>query len=200
MSDTKAPRRTQAQRREESSQAVLDSATRLFGERGYANTSLEDIAADCNLTIRPIYHYFGNKKALFEAVNERMEQRILHSMSAARGSVSLESAMRDSWRGYLDLCDDPAFRQIVLVDGANVLGRERWASSVVSQRALAMLQAERDQSQSDFRSELVSRVLMGAFTEAAVMVAAAEDLESAKVEAEELMVNLSMALLGGSHQ
>ena len=200
MSDTKAPRRTQAQRREASSQAVLDSATRLFGERGYANTSLEDIAADCNLTIRPIYHYFGNKKALFEAVNERMEQRILHSMGAARGSVSLESAMRDSWRGYLDLCDDPAFRQIVLVDGANVLGRERWASSVVSQRALAMLQAERDQSQSDFRSELVSRVLMGAFTEAAVMVAAAEDLESAKVEAEELMVNLSMALLGGSHQ
>ena len=31
----------------------------------------------------------------------------------------------------------------------------------------------------------------------AFMVAAAEDLESAKVEAEELMVNLSMALLGG---
>ncbi|MEP1470165.1 MAG: helix-turn-helix domain-containing protein [Halieaceae bacterium] len=60
----------------ESSGALLDSATRLFGEQGYHNTSLEDIAADCQLTLRPIYHYFGNKKSLFAAVNKRMEQRM----------------------------------------------------------------------------------------------------------------------------
>ena len=35
------------------------------GEKGYADTSLEAIAADCGLTIRPIYHYFGNEKDLF---------------------------------------------------------------------------------------------------------------------------------------
>ena len=64
MNKSTAQRRTQAQRREETQQAVLDSASRLFGEKGYAGTSLEEIAADCGLTIRPIYHYFGNKKAL----------------------------------------------------------------------------------------------------------------------------------------
>ena len=68
MSNTPAKRRTQEQRRNESRQAVLDSACRLFGDKGYADTSLEEIAADCGLTIRPIYHYFGNKKALFAAV------------------------------------------------------------------------------------------------------------------------------------
>ena len=61
------PRRTQAQRRAETYQQVLDSACRLFGERGYANTSLDDVAAECGLTTRPVYHYFGNKKALFAA-------------------------------------------------------------------------------------------------------------------------------------
>ena len=72
MDESTPRRRTQAERREESRQAVLDSACRLFGARGYAATSLEDIAADCGLTIRPIYHYFGNKLALFTAVNEVM--------------------------------------------------------------------------------------------------------------------------------
>ena len=197
MPDTKTPRKTQAQRREESSRAVLDSATRLFGERGYANTSLEDIAADCKLTIRPIYHYFGNKKTLFAAVNDRMEQRILETMGAA--DAADEGGVRASWRAYLDLCDDPAFRQIVLVDSPNILGRERWASSVVSNKARALLQGE--EQESNFQAELVSRVLMGAFAEAAVMMATADDLESAKRDAEELMVTLSTALLasaGGS--
>ena len=197
MPDTKTPRKTQAQRREESSRAVLDSATRLFGERGYANTSLEDIAADCKLTIRPIYHYFGNKKTLFAAVNDRMEQRILETMGAA--DAADEGGVRASWRAYLDLCDDPAFRQIVLVDSPNILGRERWASSVVSNKARALLQGE--EQESNFQAALVSRVLMGAFAEAAVMMASADDLESAKRDAEELMVTLSTALLanaGGS--
>ena len=64
MGKTEKPRRTQAERRAQSRQAVLDSACRLFGEKGYADTSLEEISADCGLTIRPVYHYFGNKKSL----------------------------------------------------------------------------------------------------------------------------------------
>jgi AcrR family transcriptional regulator len=73
-------RRTQAQRRAAPKQAVLESACRLFGEKGYADTSLEEIAEDCGLTIRPIYHYFGNNKALFAAVNDVMAARIVASI------------------------------------------------------------------------------------------------------------------------
>ena len=192
MSKTGTRRRTQAERREESRQAVLDSASRLFGEKGYAGTSLEEIAADCGLTIRPIYHYFGNKKALFAAVNEVMEQRIIDSR--VEGGDQL-----DNWRAYLALSGDPGFRQIVLIDSPNILGRERWASSVVSNKARTLLQ--REEQESNFQAALVSRVLMGAFAEAAVMMASADDLESAKRDAEKLMVTLSTALLasaGGS--
>ncbi len=198
MSDTKPQRKTQAQRREASSRAVLESALRLFGEKGYADTSLEDIAADCGLTIRPIYHYFGNKKALFAAVTERMEQRIIDSMGAGDDAPPGER-IRENWRAYLELCDDPAFRQIVLLDSPNILGKERWASSLVSRNARSMLEGESGPG-TDFRSALVSRVLMGAFAEAAVMVAEAEDLGTAKREAEELMVELSTAVLKSGRQ
>lgn len=181
-------RRTQAERREASRQAVLDSACRLFGEKGYADTSLEEIAADCGLTIRPIYHYFGNKKALFAAVNDVMEQRIIDSL-VDRGDVL------ENWHAYLALCDDPGFRRIVLVDSPNVLGRERWASSVVTQRIRdAMLATSGSEPRQQFRAELMFSVVMGAFAEAALTVAEADDLAMAKEEAEALMVSL----FGGS--
>jgi AcrR family transcriptional regulator len=181
------PRRTQAERRAESRQAVLDSATRLFGGRGYADTSLEDIAADCGLTIRPIYHYFGNKQALFAAVNDVMEERILDAMQVGEGGASLE----DNWRAYLDLCDDPAFRRIVLIDSPIVLGRERWASSPVSEKAresLGKLSTRGKAAQ--FRRDLINTVFLAAFTEAALSVAEAEDIAMAKREAQRVMASL----------
>lgn len=190
MSDTNSRRRTQAERRAESRQAVLDAALRLFGDKGYAATSLEEIAAECGLTIRPIYHYFGNKKALFRAVNEVMEQRIIDSMNVgAEGEP--EADIVDNWRAYLELCDDPAFRRIVLVDSPNILGRERWSSSAVTRKAKAAL--ERNSAggrRQQYRADLANAVVMGAFTEAALMIAGAEDIAMAKREAERLMVKL----------
>ena len=164
MADTNSSRRTQAQRRAQTRQAVLDSAVRLFGEKGYAETSLEDIAADCGLTIRPIYHYFGNKKALFAAVNDVMEQRILDAMQVESDGGGL----MQNWRAYLDLCDDPGFRRIVLVDSPAVLGRERWADSPVTTKARGAIASGRTGGEAgEFRAALLNAVLMGALTEAA---------------------------------
>ena len=187
MSPASSKRRTQAERRAESRQAVLDSALKLFGARGYAATSLEDIAADCGLTIRPIYHYYGNKKALFAAVNDVMEQRILAVLHHDQPGVGLV----ENWRAYLELCDDPAFRQVVLVDSPIVLGRERWATSPVTEKARAALGEEKgDDTAARVRRSLRNAVFMGAFTEAALAIAEADDIDLARSEAEQLMSRL----------
>lgn len=187
MSKVVSKRRTQAERREESRQAVLESAVRLFGEQGYAETSLEEIAADCGLTIRPIYHYFTNKKGLFAAVNDLMEQRIVDSMKVGEDG-QVPANIVENWRSFLDLCDDPLFRQIVLVDSLNILGRERWTTSEVSEKARAAMGVGqgRDKAQ-EYRIALLNRVVMGAFTEAALMIAEADDIPTARREAEHLM-------------
>ena len=183
-------RRTQAERRTESRQAVLSSAVRLFGEKGYADASLEEIAADCSLTIRPIYHYFGNKKALFAAVNEVMEQRIIAAMGVETGTRR-RSNITDNWRAYLDLCDDPAFRRIVLIDSPNVLGRERWSASAVSEKARITLGLDSSGSEAEeYRGQLLNAAVLGAFAEAALMIADANDISMAKREAERVMVML----------
>jgi AcrR family transcriptional regulator len=190
MTDTSSKRRTQSERRAESREAVLNSALRLFGEKGYADTSLEQIAADCGLTIRPIYHYFGNKKALFDAVNEVMEQRIIDVMRVGDDGEP-GAGILENWRAYLALCDDPAFRRVVLIDSPNVLGRERWSHSPVSEKARAALgRRPRASKQAQYRSALLSAAIMGAFTEMALMIAEAEDMSMAQREAEKLIDTL----------
>ena len=191
----KAPkqRKTQAERRAESRGAVLESACRLFGEKGYADTSLEEIAADCGLTIRPIYHYFGNKKALFSAVTEHMSARIMDTIVVDE-DLAPDLVMKKSWRNFLNLCDDPKFRRIVLIDSPNILGREQWADSAVYSRASDMVDATRPATgrgaAKQFRSALINRVMMGAMAEVALVVAEADDIPMAKREAERLVMTL----------
>lgn len=183
-------KRTQADRRQTSRQAVLGSACKLFGERGYANTSLEDIASDCGLTITPVYHYFGNKKALFAAVIAVMEQRIVDSMGEGTAEKKMQGAI-GHWRAFLDLCDDPGFRQIVLVDSPAILGRDRWADSAVTQTAKALVTDKSQKSVGKrYRQELIARIIMAACTESALMIAEAKDTRAARKEAEKLIMEL----------
>ena len=113
-----------------------------------------------------------------------MEQRIIASL--VDGGDVLEN-----WHAYLGLCDDPGFRQVVLIDSPNVLGRERWASSAVTEQVRsAMTASDAGSERERFRAELLFSVVMGAFAEAALTVAEAEDLALAKAEAEALMVSL----------
>ena len=69
--------RTHQERRDATSQAVLLSAVKLFGQFGFQKTSLEDITIDAGTTTRPVYHYFKNKKNLFLAAVEYMENQLL---------------------------------------------------------------------------------------------------------------------------
>jgi AcrR family transcriptional regulator len=193
MANITAKKRTQAERRAESQQAVLESACKLFGAQGYTDTSLEDIAADCGLTIRPIYHYFGNKKALFAAVNDVMEQRVLESMELSEGLTA--SIIVSNWRVYLDLCEDPAFLQIVLVDAPNVLGRKRFTHTPITEKVRSALQeSSGGNPEHKYRGELLNALIMGAFSEVALVVAGAEDTALARREAEQLMAALFSAL------
>ena len=52
---------------------LLRAAGRLFGERGYAGTRLDDVAAAAGVTKPIVYRHFGSKKALYLALLDRHE-------------------------------------------------------------------------------------------------------------------------------
>lgn len=163
------PRRTQAERRAGTQAQVLASACRFFGDKGYANTSLEEIAADCGLTIRPVYHYYGNKRELFAAVNAFMEQKIVDALITQASDGNFIAG----WQAFLTLCDDAGFRQIVLIDSPNILGRDRWINNSVMTTAADLL--ARSVGKNAQQKELIIRMALGAMAEAALMIAAAEN-------------------------
>jgi AcrR family transcriptional regulator len=58
---------------------IFDSALRLFSSRGYAATSLREIAEDAQASKPMIYYYFGSKETLYGSI----VQEILEEMEAA---------------------------------------------------------------------------------------------------------------------
>jgi len=64
MPDVTGPRRQQAEERREQ---ILDAACRVFAEKGFAGTSIRDIAREIGVTEGLLYHYFENKEQLMHA-------------------------------------------------------------------------------------------------------------------------------------
>ena len=52
---------------------ILDAAQRLFLEKGYDNTTIQDIVDDLGgLTKGAVYHHFKSKEEIMDAVGDRM--------------------------------------------------------------------------------------------------------------------------------
>ena len=83
-----SPFRSSQERQKERSlkrHAVLQAAVRMFNERGFHATSLDEVAASLGVTKPVIYHYLGNKdQVLFECVRLGLTQ-IREAAVAARG-------------------------------------------------------------------------------------------------------------------
>jgi AcrR family transcriptional regulator len=172
-------RKTQAQRREHTQAQVLESACRLFGEKGYELTSLDDIAGDIGLTIRPIYHYFGNKQQLFLAVTECMEEQLVTSLKSLEAQLHKGQTVQP-WQMFLNCCYQPGFVQIVLIDAPHVLGRERWRETRVVETARQLLTSLNPEvfGADSQDGELLMRMLMASMAEAALMVAERPDYDA----------------------
>ncbi len=54
--------------RQATRQSVIAAARRLFGERGYAATSIEAIAAAAGVAVPTVYAAFGNKRSILRAL------------------------------------------------------------------------------------------------------------------------------------
>lgn len=81
MQDPKPDTEKKRRRRKEARPAeIIAAAMRLWGERGFAATRLEDVAAGADIAKGTIYRYFPSKEALFEAA---LQARIVATMDRA---------------------------------------------------------------------------------------------------------------------
>lgn len=74
---------------EETVKLILDAATRLFVEKGYDATSLQDIINETHLSKGAIYHHFSSKEEIFEAIFHRIGEENTTALAKVRDDRSL---------------------------------------------------------------------------------------------------------------
>jgi AcrR family transcriptional regulator len=75
---------SRSQAKERTRELLLESAMRLFAERGLDAPSLDDICARAGLTRGALYVHFADREALLVAVMNRVGQPILDELFGAR--------------------------------------------------------------------------------------------------------------------
>jgi AcrR family transcriptional regulator len=113
---------------EETRQAVLDAAAAAFAERGFATTSIVDIAKSARVTKGAVYHHFTDKRALFEAVLNRCDDAAQKNVldAVAKHPDDLWTGALAALDATLDACADPVVGRLIYVEGPVALGWSRW--------------------------------------------------------------------------
>ena len=69
---------------------LLETATELFAEKGYAGASVREIVEKAGVSKPVLYYYFKSKEGLFYAILEwaaDVQQKILNEIFETRGTV-----------------------------------------------------------------------------------------------------------------
>src|SRR5471032_1250325 len=125
-------RRTRAEM-EETRATLLATARKVLSERGYADTSMDDLTAQAGLTRGALYHHFGDKKGLLTAVVEQIDAETDDRLQAISDSAG------DPWEGfssrcraYLEMALEPEIQRIVLRDAGPCWVRHHRTRSVIA--------------------------------------------------------------------
>jgi AcrR family transcriptional regulator len=169
---------TQAERTQRTRGKLLAAGRELFGEQGFAATSIEDLVQHAGLTRGALYHHFQDKTALFAAVFEDVEQELMAAAgkAAAREPDALAS-LRAGCRAFLNACADPEVQRIALIDAPAALGWDAWRA-VEERYALAPLRAIVEAAMASGQiknrpADPLAHLLLGAVNEAAMHMARA---------------------------
>jgi AcrR family transcriptional regulator len=189
----------QAERRAATTEAILKAGRRLFGERGFAATTIDDIAEAARVAKGAVYHHFATKEAVFEAVFDQVSLDLVQEVDrAARTEKDVLAAMVAGTQHYFAACAKGPTGQIILRDGPAVLGWERWreidAQHFGGKIPLALTAAMDAGLIARQPVEPLARLLLGAVTEAAVACAGRSDVLKADGEYSRAFKSLLEAL------
>jgi AcrR family transcriptional regulator len=190
-------RRTQEERTAATRGALVAAARERFAARGFAAVGTTEIARAAGVTRGALYHQFAGKQALFAAVAEEVEAdvtRRLAELVAASGATDPAAALRAAAVAWLDACEEPEVRQVLLLDAPVVLGWEGFRD-LAQEYGLglteALLRAAVEAGQlRPLPLRATAHVVLGALQEAALVV-------TAEPERREEVAEVLLALLDG---
>jgi AcrR family transcriptional regulator len=111
------PRRAKIRPDEPGREKVLDAGLELFGERGYHATSIADIGERAGISKSVLYHYFGSKAGLYEAIADTQGRALIERVAEAVPSDPEAPRLRAGVDAFLTfLTERPAAWRLLVRD------------------------------------------------------------------------------------
>jgi AcrR family transcriptional regulator len=161
---------------------LVASARHAFGTAGYAEASMDDFTAAAGLTRGALYHHFGDKKGLLEAVIAEIDAEMNERLRAVSARAD------NAWQGFVDECTayiemalEPEIQRIVMRDGPAVLGDpSQWPSQSECIRSMTASLQRLVEERVIFAvdPEAAARLLSGASLHAAQWIANSPEPEA----------------------
>jgi AcrR family transcriptional regulator len=174
--DREQPPSLRAEQVAQTRAALIAAGRRLFGERGFAGTSVEDLARQARVTTGALYHHFATKTLLFEAVFEQAHAEMMEvSAQHAEEAPDEVEFLARGFAAFLDAVLKPDLQRILVIDGPAVLGLARF-TELDERDAFSVIVAILQNAVSAGRLTVddpatVARLLLGALTRGAMLIA-----------------------------
>lgn len=179
--------------------ALQENATQLFTERGYAGTSLDEIVRAARVTKGALYHHYGGKLDLFEDVFERAQKDASKYIGKAiRKEKDPWARAQAGLQAFLDVCQEPTYRRLVMQEAPVALGPERFQeaehSSTYGLVQKIVFDLLKEAEVDDELRETFAYVFFGAMRTAGAFVSDAEDGERASANVQVVILSVLTGL------
>jgi AcrR family transcriptional regulator len=177
---------------------LVSAARHAFGTVGYAEASMDDFTAAAGLTRGALYHHFGDKKGLLQAVIAEIDAEMaVRLREVAEKAPTRWQRFVDECTSYIEMALEPEIQRIMFRDGPAVLGDpSQWPSASVCEASTAQNLARLQQEGvvvPGLDPATAARLINGASSQASQSIANSDDPEATSRKA----VTAFKALLDG---
>lgn len=177
--------RASAEAAARTAQEILDSATLLLAERGFAEVSLEDVARAAGVTRGAVYHHYRSKAGVLRAVATELQSRVAQSVVEAAEAAGPEAdvQLRAGSHAFLEAITATPVVRVLLVDAPAVVGWQEWRRLDAEHSGAHLRDALSRVGLDGELVEATAAQLSGAMNEAALWVAQSSDRDRARAQA-----------------
>ena len=177
-------------------QALIAAAGELFTSEGYQQVGIEAIARSARVTRGAFYHHFADKAELFDALVESLQADAASKVRSAAAAATPAKRMSAGIREFLEVCTEPAYRQLVIETAPAVLGQARCREIEEVHVYGLLIDALTNQTTGKEKAKvyLAARMIGSMVCEAAQLLDGADDPVALKAEALKLVESMAGTL------
>jgi AcrR family transcriptional regulator len=153
-------------KKEQTRQAIVEAARRLFTERGFEGVTIAEVAREADVSEGTVFNYFPTKEDLFYSPMEAFEAELVAAVGLRKPGESAAAAFRrvllERSAGIAERAELIATAERIRSASPALQAREREISAQYTQSLAELIAEETGKPPDDVEAVVVANALMGA--------------------------------------